>query len=311
MMPSGDQADGHAVARPPAPVIGALALAAALVAAALLGPLVFGAIDWRISANSLNQTFGADGAALVLLAPASVLAAWFARQRRPVAAPLAFGVGLAALYYGVASVLGADYVQYPGNNERFFLLFLAIIVLSWMLAAWGWSAMADDPPRAGRVAARVAAIVFVAGGVAIAAAWLLQLTTIAAHGALTEPADVQAYGESPTAFWVVRIVDLGFIVPLAIWTGVGLWRGSPSAAKAATGVAAFLTLQASAVLAMGVIMLVRGDPTATPGLVVVLTPITAAMAVLTLRLLDSYLRQPREASSTTVRRTTRQQEGAS
>ena len=122
--------------RPIASAVALLALAGTLGAAVVLGPLALGVIEWRISANSLNQTYGADGAALVLLAPASVLAAWLCWQRRPVAAPLAFGVGLAALYYGVASVLGADYVQYAGNNERFFLLFLAIIVLSWTIAAW-------------------------------------------------------------------------------------------------------------------------------------------------------------------------------
>ena len=274
--------------RPIAPAVGLLALAGALCAAVVLGPLALGVIEWRISANSLNQTYGADSAALVLLAPASVLAAWLCWQRRPVAAPLAFGVGLAALYYGVASVLGADYVQYAGNNERFFLLFLAIIVLSWTIAAWGWSAMDPDSPRPGRTIARATAIVFVLGGLAIGTAWLIQLTTIATNGVLTAVADVEAYSESPTAFWLIRIVDLGFIVPLAVWTGVGLWRGASAATKAATGVAAFLTLQAAAVLAMGVIMLLRHDPTATPGLVIVLTPITVALGGLTVRLLLGY-----------------------
>jgi hypothetical protein len=271
-----------------APAIVLIGLAAGLFAAAVLGPLVLGLIDWRISSNSLNQTYGADGAALVLLTPVAVAAGWLAIRRHRLAAPLAFGVGLAALYYGVASVLGADYARYDGNNERFFLAFLVIIVLAWVGAAWGWAAMDADPPRPGRTVARAAAIVFVAGGALIAAAWLVQLVQIAATGDLATAADRQAYPESPTAFWLVRIVVLGFIVPLAIGTGVGLWRANGTAAKAATGVAAFLTLQASAVLAMGTIMLLRGDPTATPWLVVILAPITVAIAALTLRLLASY-----------------------
>jgi hypothetical protein len=270
--------------------LGLLALGVALAAAAILGPLALGLIDWRVSANSLNQTYGADGAALVLLAPASLIAAWLAWQGRPVAGPLAFGVGLASLYYGVASVLGADYVQYRGNNERFFLLFLVIIVLAWTTAAWGWSALRTESRRPGRILARSTAIVFVASGLAIASAWLIQLATIAANGALTGAADILAYQESPSGFWVVRIVDLGFIVPLAVASGIGLWRGSAAAARAATGIAAFMTLQASAVLAMGVIMLLRADPTATPGLVVVLAPITVALAFLTSRLLLTYER---------------------
>lgn len=268
-----------------APAVALGALAVALATAAILGPLLTGLIDWRSSANSLNQTYGADGAALVLLAPVAAAAAWLAARRHLLAAPLAFGVGLAALYYGVASVLGADYVQYPGNNERFFLLFLGIIVLAWIVAAWGWSAMADDPPRPTPRTARAGAIVFALGGAVIGLAWIAQLASIATTGELGTAADRLAYAESPTAFWLVRIVDLGFIVPLAIGTGIGLWRGSAAAAKAATGVASFLTLQSSAVLAMGTIMIVRGDPTATPMLVVVLAPITLAIAILTIRLL--------------------------
>jgi len=278
--------------RPRWPAVALVALAACLVAAALLGPLALRLIEWRISANSLNQTYGADGAAILLLAPASMAAAWLAWRGRRVAAPLAFGIGLAALYYGVASVLGADYVQYEGNNERFFLLFLAIVALSWTVSAWGWSAMDAQPPRPGRVVERTTAIVLVLGGLAIATAWLIQLGTIASNGALSQPSEIQAYAESPTAFWVVRIVDLGFIVPLAVWTGFGLWRGSGSALKAAYGVTAFMTLQAAAVLAMGAIMLLRDDPTATPGLVIVLAPITLALCVLCVGLLVSYARQP-------------------
>ena len=274
------------------PPIALAALGMALIAAAVLGPLVLGAIEWRVSPNGLNQTYGADGAALLLLAPASLAAAWFWRRGHPVAAPLAFGVGLAALYYAVASVLGADYVQYDGNNERFFLLFLAIVILSWTVAAVGWRAMDPDPPRPGRMMARAAAVVFILGALTIGVAWTLQLVTIAIDGALSQPGDVQAYAEAPTAFWLVRIVDLGFIVPLAVWTGVGLWRGAATATMAATGVAAFMTLQAAAVLAMGTIMIVLDDPTATPALVIVLAPITLALATLTIRLLSAYRLTP-------------------
>jgi len=281
-----DQEQSLAPARWPAAVL--LALGTALALGAVLGPLLIGAIEWRISANSLNQTFGADGAALLLLAPTSIVAAWLAWHRRPTAAPLAFGLGLAALYYGLASVLGAEYARYSGNNERFFLLYLLIVVLGWVASAWGWSTMGESPPRPSRRLARTAGLLFIVGGGLISAAWLIQLVVIAVDGSLSQAADALAYAESPTAFWVVRVVDLGFIAPLAIWSGIGLWLGWAGAAKAATGVAAFLTLQAAAVLAMGVVMIVRGDPTATPLLVAVLAPITVGIAAVTVRLLATY-----------------------
>ena len=68
------------------PAVALVALGLALATGATLGPLLVGAIDWRVSANSLNQTFGADGAALVLLAPACLAAAWWWRRGDPVAA---------------------------------------------------------------------------------------------------------------------------------------------------------------------------------------------------------------------------------
>src|SRR5919199_3094272 len=101
---------------------------------------------------------------------------------------------------------------------------------------------------------------------------------------------------SPSAFWTIRIVDLGFIVPLAVWAGAGLWRGRPTATRVAYGLASFLTLQGASVLAMGVVMLARQDPTASPALVYALAPICVALVVLTAQLLASYARTATQSS---------------
>src|SRR4051794_23707334 len=202
-------------------VIMLLLLAAGLAANVLLGPLGFDVIVWRVSVNGLNQTYGADAASLLLVVPAALAAAWLWRRHQRLAAPLTLGVGLATLYYGVAETLGGDYLRYPGNNERFFLLFLALIILGWTSAARAWVALDPAPPRpSARLAGGFAATLLL-GGSLIGLAWLAQLLDIARTG-VAGP----AYTDSPSAFWAVRIVDLGFIVPVCIATGVGLWRGS-------------------------------------------------------------------------------------
>jgi hypothetical protein len=62
---------------------------------------------------------------------------------------LALGVGLATLYYALASGLGPDYLRYPGNNERFFPVLLALIVLSWTIAVRAFAALDTlDSPTA-------------------------------------------------------------------------------------------------------------------------------------------------------------------
>ncbi len=215
-------------------VIALLLLALVLAANVLLGPLGLGLIDWRLSANGLNQTYGADAATLVLVVPAALAAArlWWRGHR--LAAPLALGAGLAALYYGIAEVLGPDYSRYQGNNERYFPLCLAVIILGWTSAARAWAALDADPPRPAVWLARSFAAVLVLGGALIGLAWMAQIATITVTGAVGPE-----YTDAPSAFWTIRIVDLGFLVPICLATGVGLWRGAALAVRASYGVAAY------------------------------------------------------------------------
>ncbi len=267
-----------------------LMLALGVAAAAVLGPLGLGLIQWRVSANALNQTLGADAAMLVLVAPVALAAAWLWRRGHRLAAPLALGAGPATLYYAAAAVLGADYTRYPGNNERFFLLYLVLVMLSWLITARAWAALDLQPPRPPSWLMRSLGTVLIAGASAIGLAWITQLVELAVTGALSSPADALAYAEAPSAFWLIRLVDLGVIVPICLATGAGLWRDSATALRAAYGVASFMTLQATSVLAMGAVMLWRHDPTASPALVYVLVPITLALAALTMLLLAPYTR---------------------
>ena len=264
------------------------ALAVALAANVVLGPLGFGLLQWRVSANGLNQTYGADAVSLLLVVPAALAAAWLWNAHHRLAAPVTLGVGLATLYYAIAEVLGPNYLQYAGNNERFFLLFLTLIILSWTSVAGAWAALDRQPPQLSRRLRRSFTTVLLLGVAALAYAWLAQLVDLAATGALSAPGDAQAYTESPSAFWTIRIVDLGFIVPISIWTGIGLWQGRPTALRMSFGIATFLTLQSASVMAMGAVMLWKQDPTATPMLLVALAPVTLALAGLTARLLAAY-----------------------
>jgi hypothetical protein len=260
-----------------------VALAAGITAAVVFGPIGLGAIQWRVSADLLHQIIGADAAMLLLVVPSALAAAWLWRLDARLATPLALGVGLVTLYYAVADVVGADYTRYSGNNERVFLLFLGLIVLSWMTAARAWAALDMVPPVPDLLLARGFAAVLLAAGGLLLVAWLGQLIPIALTG--TVPPE---YLESPNAFWIVRIVDLGFIVPASLWTAIGLWRGRPAAHRAAYGLVAFMTLQGAEVLAIGGVMLASSDPAASLPFVIVLAPIVVACAAFTALLFRSY-----------------------
>ena len=240
----------------------------------------------KISLTQWRATLAAVLPILFLVVtPAAVVAAVLWRARHRLAAPVALGVGLVTLYYAVAETLGGDYVRYAGNSERFFLLFLALITLSWIVAVRAWTSLDREPPRPPLWLSRIFALLLLLVAALLGLSWTAQLVPIAVTGALGPE-----YLDSPSAFWTIRIVDLGFIVPVAIWTGYGLWQGRGSAIKAAYALATFLTMQGASVFAMGLVMLWRQDPTASPAFFVALVPIVIAMTALTARLLASYSR---------------------
>ncbi len=258
-------------------------LAASLAATVVLGPLGLGLLQWRVSASSLNQLYGAGVVELLLVVPAALIAGWLWRRQHRLAPVLALGVAPYGLYVALQDVLYPDYSLYPGNNERFFPVFLALAILSWTVAVRACAALDPCPPLPSLWLRRSVAAVFLLLTATIGGTWTAQVLPIALTGALTPE-----YAEGPSGFWLIRLVDLGVIVPITLATALGLWRGQPLAIKAAYGLASFLTLELAAVLAMGAVMLWRQDPHASWMLVYVLAPVFLALATLTGRLLGSY-----------------------
>jgi hypothetical protein len=122
-----------------------------------------------------------------------------------------------------------------------------------MIAVRAWTSLDREPPRPPLWLSRVFALVLMLVAVLLGISWTAQLVPIALTGAVGPE-----YQNSPSAFWTIRIVDLGFIVPVAIWTGYGLWQGRASAIKAAYALATFLTMQGASVFeTVGVIFASR------------------------------------------------------
>jgi hypothetical protein len=81
-----------------------------------------------------------------------------------------------------------------------------------------------------------------------------------------DPGRMTEYASSPTPFWMVKLMDLGIVVPAAVATGAGLWRGARWAGRAAYVVLTGGTGLAVSVTSMAVLMNVRHDPDASLGL---------------------------------------------
>lgn len=279
--------------RPPrsSMVLGALLalLAAGIAAAGLLGPLVAGTLAYRTSDTTLNQIIGGDLAGLVVVAPTALAAAVLVLRGHRAGPVLALAPALWAVYMYLQLIVGQEYLQLPGNNERFFPLLLALFVLGEVIAVLAWRTIDTTVlPAASPRLERSAGIVLL-----VLAAFLvvgLHLPTLL--DALRDEPSALEYTSSPTAFWIVKVMDLGIIVPAAAAIGVGLWRHAPWARKPALALFGTYALLSAAVAGMAVVMFVNDDPDGTLANVVAFTGFMVAIGALTVSLLRPLFRTP-------------------
>lgn len=182
-------ATGHS--RDPRPAAGLMVIGGGAAFVAVLGPLPAGVIECHVSSGAANQIGGGDVASLVLVAPACVIAA-------------------------------ALVARYPGTSERFFPLFLGLLVLALAIAIRAWSAV--DASRLPATTRRLDRLV---GWFApLVAAFL----TFGSHlpgllDAWQEQPSAPEYLADPVVFWLVKLMDLGLVVPALVAIGWGESEG--------------------------------------------------------------------------------------
>lgn len=281
--------------RSPGLGVGLIVLGGALAVNSLLGPLVLDVIRYRFSDSLVYQGIGLDFVSLIVVAPLAVVAGarslhartdrgWRqeADRARPWAGPaLGLGVGAYTAYMAVQYVVGPEYLALEGNNERFFLLHLGLLILGLATCVGAWRVVdAARLPPATRRGERVW------GGVLLAVSALLVLRYLPAVAALTvgEAPRVPEFRENPTSFLLIAALDLGVFLPMATAAGVGLRRGALEARKAVHLVLGWFALVGLAVAAMAVTMLMHGDPAMSVGQATGFVLVGAVLAALYARL---------------------------
>jgi hypothetical protein len=256
-------------------------LGSGVAAVAILGPLGLGVLEHRTSETTVNQLIGADVAGLVVVAPFAIVVAALAWRGHPAAPVLALAPGLYAAYTFTQYTLGQEFLDLPGNAERFFPLLLSLFVLAGAITIGVWTSIdAGRLPAVSRRLERSAA-----GALLLVATFLavgLHLPML--PDALSDTPTRVEYVSSPTAFWLVKFMDLGILVPGALAVGVGLLKGRAWAREAVYAVLGGFALIGVSVASMAAVMLMRGDPDASVGLVVAFGGFAAVYIALTVGL---------------------------
>lgn len=234
-----------------------LGLSAGVATAAVLGPLWAEVIRYRTSPTTLNQVAGGDLAALALVAPVALLAAVLVARGHRAGPVVALAPGGWAMYVHAQLIVGQEHLDLPGNGERFFPLLLGVFLLGAVVVTLAWREVADMVlPPMGRRLRRGTGVLLVA----VAAFLVAGLHVPSLLDALGPQPSALEYTTSPTAFWMVKLMDLGLVVPAALAVGVGLLRGSAAAQRASYAILGGYSLLGASVACMAVVMWATGDP---------------------------------------------------
>jgi len=244
--------------------------------AALLGPLVTGRVHLHLSSDAVVQYVGGEIVTILvgLVLSISAFGWWGGWHRAPV---IAAGTSAYVLYTFATVVAGQEYARYPGNAELAFPLYAPISAAAVALLVTSWRALASTP---GTPVPRRATgwVMLVLGGV-ILLLWIGQLAGYYRSGPTHE------YQTATTLFWLIKYLDLGVVIPLAVMTGLRQWSPSPGTDAAAVTMVGFLSCLLLALCLMAAEMLRRGTPGASWALAVGALVLLVPPAVLWLRCL--------------------------
>jgi hypothetical protein len=240
--------------------VGAVAVATALVLGylAVQGPLVRGVIAYKTAPGIVGQLMGQDAVNLVLMAPLLLAGGILLLLRRPLSKYLLVATPLFLIYYALSYTIGWEWSSpaYAGNSERWFFLYLFVLVAALVILLYALAVFpkhVESRFRKGGLAAYSA--VFVLFLLVFAAMWAKEVFEVVRTGAS------RGYDIAPAAFWLVRVFDLGFSIPLGLISVYLLWARPKQAYAVVCLFYGFFFTQIVAVNAMGWTMLIKKDPT--------------------------------------------------
>jgi hypothetical protein len=229
-----------------------------LIYLAIEGPLFLQHIKYKTAEIINNQLAGQDIVNIFLLSPILIVGGVALFFKKRISKYLLITTPLYLIYFVLSYTIGWEWSspKYSGNSELYTFHFLFILISSLIILLYSLSIFPKNVEstfkRKGLIVYSVLFSLFL---LVFASMWIKEVEEVMSTGT------ARAYDIAPTAFWVIRIFDLGFSIPLGFISVYLLWaRPNTSYAIQFMFYGFFLTM-IIAVNAMGIIMLVNNDPT--------------------------------------------------
>ncbi len=238
--------------------LAAIAAGLALVFLAVQGPLIRGVITYKTAPGIMGQLVGQDAVNLALVSPLLLVGGTLLLFRKAVAKDLLIATPLFLVYFVLSYTIGWEWssTAYSGNSERYFFLYLFVLIAALVILLYALSVFPQSvESRFKKGGLAVYSAVFVLFLLVFAGMWAKEAREVIATGTS------RGYEIAPTAFWLVRVFDLGFSIPLGLISVYLLWARPVRAFPVVCLFYGFFFTQIIAVLAMGWVMFIKKDPT--------------------------------------------------
>jgi len=240
--------------------IGLISVAAGvtLIYLALMGPLYLGLIKYRTPEVINNQLVGQDLVNLAVVGPILLIGGILLWLRKKVAKYLLILTPLFLIYYALSYTIGWEWSspQYSGNNEKYFFHFLLILIAALLIMFYCLSVFPKKvSAHFKKTSLGLYSSLFVLFLLVFAGMWIKEVVEVIKTGT------TRGYDTSPIVFWLVRVFDLGFSIPLGLISVYLLWTRVDKAYPLIYLFYGFFFTQILAVKAMGWMMFVKHDPT--------------------------------------------------
>lgn len=222
------------------------------------GPLVLNKIAYKTPPTGIFQIQGQDLVNIILIVPLLIIGGLLLLLSKKVYKYLLILTPLTVIYYVLSYTIGCEWSSavYKGNSEKYAYYFLYVLISAFLIMLYTLQDFKNQGMSFKRNKLTVYTIILSLFALMFAMMWLKEVNQVILTGT------TRAYNEAPTAFWLVRYFDLGFSIPLLLISTYLLWtRASNSLAMQMLSYGFFITMAAS-VNSMGIMMLVKRDPTA-------------------------------------------------